>query len=144
MCASFVYYWFPIKATTSLPIKAKIFSFGGPLSHCSPVVMSFDRRHPSSWNFYSTIPVDVVRVKSYMNCLFDFERYMEGTSTQEWERSRPSPYYNLSCMVLHNICIMQGDVISKQLDLGNSENRDREEIKKLLEMCDWPSVRDAL
>ena len=23
------------------------------------------------WNFYSTIPVDVVRVKSYMNCLFD-------------------------------------------------------------------------
>ena len=47
-------------------------------------------------------------------------------------------------MVLYNICIMEGDVISKQLDLGNSENKDREEIKKLLEMCDWPSVRDAL
>ena len=27
--------------------------------------------HPRFWNFYSTIPVDVVRVKSYMNCLFD-------------------------------------------------------------------------
>ena len=58
---------------------------------------------------------------------------MEGTSTQEWERSRPSPYYNLSCMVRHNICIMQGDAISKQLNLGNSEDRDREEIRKLLE-----------
>ena len=23
------------------------------------------------WNFYSTIPVDVVREKSYINCLFD-------------------------------------------------------------------------
>ena len=27
--------------------------------------------HPRFWNFYSTIPVDVVRVKSYMNSLFD-------------------------------------------------------------------------
>ena len=26
---------------------------------------------PRFWNFYSTIPVDVVSVKSYMNCLFD-------------------------------------------------------------------------
>ena len=31
----------------------------------------FDRGHPRFWNFYSTIPDDVVRVKSYMNCLFD-------------------------------------------------------------------------
>ena len=31
----------------------------------------FDRGHPRFWNFYSTIPVDVVRVKSYMNWLFD-------------------------------------------------------------------------
>ena len=34
----------------------------------------FDRGHPRFWNFYSTIPVDVVRVKSYMNCLFDYAR----------------------------------------------------------------------
>ena len=33
--------------------------------------MFFDRGHPRFWNFYSTIPVDVVRVKSYMNSLFD-------------------------------------------------------------------------
>ena len=46
-------------------------SLGGPRSHGSPVVVFFDRGHPRFWNFYSTIPVDVVRVKSYMNCLFD-------------------------------------------------------------------------
>ena len=39
--------------------------------HDSPVVVFLDRGHPRFWNFYSTIPVDVVRVKSYMNCLFD-------------------------------------------------------------------------
>ena len=31
----------------------------------------FDRGHPRFWNFYFRIPVDVVRVKSYMNSLFD-------------------------------------------------------------------------
>ena len=31
----------------------------------------FCRGHPHFWNFYSTIPADVVRVKSYMNCPFD-------------------------------------------------------------------------
>ena len=48
-----------------------IFSLGGPLSHGFPVVVFFDRGHPRFWNFYSTIPVDVVRVKSYMKYLFD-------------------------------------------------------------------------
>ena len=48
-----------------------IYSLGGPLYHGSPVVVFFDRGHPRFWNFDSTIPVDVVRVKSYMNCLFD-------------------------------------------------------------------------
>ena len=46
-------------------------SLGGPLLHSSSVVVFFDRGHPRLWNFYSTIPVDVVKVKSYMNCLFD-------------------------------------------------------------------------
>ena len=58
----------------SLLFNSAISSLGGPLSHGSPVDIFFDRGHPGSWNFYSTIPVDVVRVKSYMNCLFDFER----------------------------------------------------------------------
>ena len=33
--------------------------------------MFLDRGHPFFWNFYSTVPVDVVRVKSYVNRLFD-------------------------------------------------------------------------
>ena len=48
-----------------------ICSLGSPLSHGCLVVVFFDRGHPRFWNFYSTIPVDVVRVKSYVNCLFD-------------------------------------------------------------------------
>ena len=34
----------------------------------------FYRGHPRFWNFCSTIPVDVVRGKSYMNCLFGSAR----------------------------------------------------------------------
>ena len=46
-------------------------SFGSPLSYGSPVVVFLDRRRSCFRNFYSTIPVDVVRVKSYENRLFD-------------------------------------------------------------------------
>ena len=48
-----------------------ICSLGGSLLHGSPVVVLFDRGHPRFWNFYFTIPVDVVMVKSCVNCLFD-------------------------------------------------------------------------
>ena len=48
-------------------------SFGGPLSCGSPVTVFLDRGHPCFRNFYSTIPVDVVRVKSYVNRLFDLD-----------------------------------------------------------------------
>ena len=46
-------------------------SFGGPLSYGSAVDVFLDRGHPCFRNFYSTISVDVFRVKSYVNCLFD-------------------------------------------------------------------------
>ena len=46
-------------------------SLGGPLSYGSPVVVFLDLGHPFFWNFYSTIPDDVVSVKSYVNRLFD-------------------------------------------------------------------------
>ena len=46
-------------------------SLGGTLSYGSAVVVLLDRGHPCFRNFYSTIPVDVVRVKSYVNRLFD-------------------------------------------------------------------------
>ena len=37
----------------------------------SPVVVFLDRGHPQFRNFYSAVLVDVVRVKSDVNCLFD-------------------------------------------------------------------------
>ena len=55
-------------------------SLGGPLLHSSPVVVFFDRGHPRFWNFYSTIAVDVVRVKSNMNCLFYPARAVIGVT----------------------------------------------------------------
>ena len=45
-------------------------SFSGPLSYGSPVVVFLDRGHSCFRNFYSTIPVDIVRVKFYLNRLF--------------------------------------------------------------------------
>ena len=50
---------------------APISAFRSLLSHGSPVIVIFDCGHPRFWNFYSTIPVDVVRMKSNMNCPFD-------------------------------------------------------------------------
>ena len=63
----------------------------------------------------------------------------------------------LACMVLHNICIDQGDSISRKLDLtvdpSTQEKRDRKEMRKLLQMTECRSskysgeavkVRDAL
>ena len=52
----------------------------------------------------------------------------------------------LACMVLHNVCINQGDSISRKLDLtidpDNQERRNRDEIRKLLQMRECRSVRD--
>ena len=45
-------------------------SLTGPLCGSSAVVLS-DRRYPSFWNFDSTISIDVIRMKSYMDSLFD-------------------------------------------------------------------------
>ena len=35
------------------------------------LLLFLDCGHPCFWNFYSTVPVDFVRVKSYVNRLFD-------------------------------------------------------------------------
>ena len=65
--------WFFSSSDWCISILAVSCSLGGPLSHGSPVVVFFDRGHPRFWNFHSTISVDVVRVKSYMNCLFEVD-----------------------------------------------------------------------
>ena len=49
-------------------------------------------------------------------------------------------------MVLYNTCIAQGDAIAKKLDLSLDENgqkRNREEIRKLLQMRNCSSIRDV-
>ena len=53
----------------------------------------------------------------------------------------------LACLVLHNICLMKKDTISKRLDLsqdpGKSETRDRDSVRELLQMRACPKVRDT-
>jgi len=47
-------------------------SLSGPLLYCSPILLLFfDRGHPCFRNFNSTIPVDVIRMKSYVNSFLD-------------------------------------------------------------------------
>ena len=53
----------------------------------------------------------------------------------------------LACLVLHNVCIDQGDTISRKLDLtidpNTQERRPREEIRKLLHMTNCSAVKDS-
>ena len=53
----------------------------------------------------------------------------------------------LTCIVLHNVCIDQGDSISKKLDLTldpvTQERRNRVEIRELLQMRDCPKVKNT-
>lgn len=45
-------------------------SLGSQLSYGSPVVVFLDRGHPPFKNFYSTVFIDVLRIKFYVNSLF--------------------------------------------------------------------------
>ena len=75
-----------IGAFRSLLFHSVICSLGGPLSHGSPVVVFLDRGHPRFWNFYSLIPVDVFRVKPYMNCprSINFTSFQSGLCPVLW------------------------------------------------------------
>ena len=84
-----------IGAFRSLLFHSVICSLGGPLSHGSPVVVFFDRGHPRFWNFYSTIPFDVVRVKSYINCFFD-------SASDPYHYTRERNEKNLAFIVIHH------------------------------------------
>ena len=54
-------------------------SLGGPLSHGSRVVF-LDLGRPCLWNFYSTITVYVVRMKSEMNVSLTLHVHKRGQS----------------------------------------------------------------
>ena len=65
--------WFSravIGASTIIPVPVSC-SLSGPFFRSSPAIVFLDRGHPCFWNFNSTIPVDVLRVKSYVNRRFD-------------------------------------------------------------------------
>ena len=53
----------------------------------------------------------------------------------------------LACMVLHNICIDNGDIISKKLDLTvdptTNHRRDRAKIRDLLQMTSCEKIGDS-
>ena len=80
----------------SLLFHSVICSLGGPLSHGFPVVVFFDRGHPRFWNFYSTIPVDVVRVKSYMKCMLFTRKCHVVERSLKWQNGIWLVEYNSS------------------------------------------------
>ena len=53
-----------------LIVPARSCSLSGPLLYHSPVVF-LDRRHVRFRNFNSAVPVDVIRVKSYVDIFLD-------------------------------------------------------------------------
>ena len=53
-----------------LTVLARSCSLSGLLLYRFPAVF-LDRGHPRFWNFISVIPVDVIRVKSYVNSFLD-------------------------------------------------------------------------
>ena len=52
-------------------VPASSCSLSGPLFYRFPLVVFFDRGHPCFRNFNFTIPVDVIRVKSYEDSFLD-------------------------------------------------------------------------
>ena len=63
-------WWAVIGAFRSSLFLARSCSLSGPLLYRFPVVF-LDRGHPRFGNFNSAIPVDVIRVKSYVNSFLD-------------------------------------------------------------------------
>ena len=59
-----------IGAFSILTVLARSCSLSGPLLYRFPVVF-LDRGHPRFGNFNSAIPVDVIRVKPYVNSFLD-------------------------------------------------------------------------
>ena len=53
----------------------------------------------------------------------------------------------LACMIFHNICIEQGDSLSRKLDLTFNpytlEKRNRDEIRDLLKMTACQKLKDT-
>lgn len=81
----------------------------GPLSHGFPVVVFLDRRHPGFWDSDSIVPVVVVRMKSYVNCLF--------YPACEWMGITINKLYSvLALWDGRGLCLVESDILVVFLD----------------------------
>ena len=88
-----------------LAVRSVICSHGGPLSQGSPVVVFFDRGHSRFWNFYSTIPVDIVMVKLLFTSI-PLQLALQCTETAILQSTDPLPLPTEDIMDLLNLCLM--------------------------------------
>ena len=87
-----------------LSVRSVICSLGGPLSQGSPVVVFFDRGHSRFWNFYSTIPVDIVMVKLLFTSI-PLQLALQCTETAILQSTDPLPLPTEDIMDLLNLCL---------------------------------------
>ena len=81
----------------------------GPLSHGFPAVVFLDRRHPGFWDSDSIVPVVVVRMKSYVNCLF--------YPACEWMGITINKLYSvLALWDGRGLCLVESDILVVFLD----------------------------
>ena len=89
-------------------VPASSCSLSGPLLNRSPVVVFLDRGYPCFRNFNSTIPVDVVRVKSYVNSFLDPTCVPVRISINKLDLI---PDRNL-CGCIHCFCFLPNEAVS--------------------------------
>ena len=84
---------------------------------------------------------------SNRGCVWPTKRKVEGpVRKNECDRDMVS-LVTLACMILHDICIEQGDSLSRKLDLtfnpDTLEKRNRDEIRDLLKMTGCQKLKDT-
>ena len=87
-----------------LAVRSVICSLSGPLSQGSPVVVFFDHGHSRFWNFYSTIPVDIVMVKLLFTSI-PLQLALQCTETAILQSTDPLPLPTEDIMDLLNLCL---------------------------------------
>ena len=147
--------WNKIEEENYLPeIAKKVFNVSVP-----PLIIGDSAFPFCPWLMKPYGNSDLTRKQSYFNYRLSRARMVTecayGQLKGRWrvllrkcESSRDAVRLaTLTCIVLHNICINQGDSISKKLDLTldpvTQERRNRAEIRELLQMRDCPKVMNT-
>ena len=114
-------------------------SRSGLLSCSSPVLVFLDHGHQCFWNFNSTISVDVVRVKSYVNCLFDPEaigaHVMKSASLYSQKMSQKSEKMKLFGPVKDEADEDEHNDEDKDKGKGENKGKEDEEDKSGIKGC---------